>query len=260
MTSNDQPKNKVYNWQLGKTLNLVATYVVNDFTRGIYSDMLEGFCQLLRKRNKANWQNIIVIQGRTGSGKSTLALQIAKQLDPNWEVSENYIYSVDDLRAKLKKARVDPLNVSPVSLFDEGTVALSNKNFMRNEDKGIITLLETMRSLRWTTIICVPNFWSLNKAIRENLTDYLITCPDKPLIQGYATRGFFQVFKPDYARWTDGVYWTHIGSGIYPDLKGDFKDEYESIKLKHQMELTKKFIEGDEKKSPDKEKKSNGKQ
>ena len=237
---------KVFNRSLGLRMQLEATYVVSGRTRGIFADMLERFAYAIVRRQRKNYQTVVVVTGRTGSGKSNLAVQlameIARQLGETWDVVDNYIYELADLKRKLTAYQENPQGVSRINLMDEGTVILSNRSVMAKEDRGIVTLFETLRSYGFITILCAPSFARLNMSIRENLTDYLVVCPDKRIHPNYPCRGSFEVFEPNYARWEQGIYWTHLGSGTFPPLEGEVKERYEKIKLAHQRKITDKML------------------
>ena len=115
------------------------------------SDTLDLFVKELKENIKKGYQNIIVIEGGTGSGKSSAAIWLAKTMDPKWSISENYIYSLEDLKKKLDKADHGE-KVSPISLFDEAVVSLNSRNSSRTEDKDMLILFNTMRSRGWHNI------------------------------------------------------------------------------------------------------------
>lgn len=249
-----------YRGYFNNQLTPVGYYGKMKYPRTVYSDLTENLVRVMLKRaNKMDYQNVVVIEGRTGSGKSTLAVKLARMIDPKFDLDNDYIYSIDDLVAKLEKAKTNIKGICPVSLMDEGTVILSGKNSLRKEDKQLIVLLQTMRSLNWTTIICVPKFSDLNAAIREQLVDYRIQCPDKPLIPfmiaenkdgvkvkyRMSARGFYEVYIPKYPKFSEhsDIYWRWIGSGIYGDLPKDIKEQYRRVKLDHQLSWLAKFNE-----------------
>lgn len=221
-----------------------------DEDRGVYFDMLPKLAKLLRQRaEKGDYQNVIVIEGRTGSGKSTLAMQLALLLDPDFDIRESYIYTMSDLWNKIRRAQGGIRGMSPVNLLDEGTVALNAKNSLRREDKAAIVMLQIMRSFNWTTIICVPSFGDLNKAIREQLVDFRIMCPDKPLLKdGFKSRGFFEVYRPKFPKFSEfgSIFWQLIGAGVYDDLRPDVRAAYRQVKLEHQMQWAEDNLNGQE--------------
>lgn len=229
-----------YNRDLKADLTVVGSYDYGGTTRLIYSDGLEAFAAVLKQRIKDKRQNVIVVQGSTGSGKSTFAIQLARAMDPKWDLAKNYIYGVEDLKRKL----ADPKS-SPISLFDEGSIALNSNNSMRNEDKHLVLLFDTMRSLGWTSIICIPSMQNLNKRVREYHVDFMCMCPSYPLIRGYDTRGFVQIYIRMPRDWHD-PYYRMIATLIYPPLKPSHQAKYDEIKLSHQMDLIQAFISEDE--------------
>lgn len=218
-------------------LTCVATWGPNGKHR-VYSDMIEALAYTMRQRLANHHQNVICIEGGTGSGKSTLAIQLCRALKRDWSVADNYIYGLDDLKRKLDKQETDCIH-----LFDEGSVILNSFNSQRAEDKQISVLFDTMRSLRWTTIICIPSFTSLNKRIRENHVDFRLSCPDKAPLPNYASRGFFHAYKRKKSQFARGVYWMPIGTGIFTPLKPRIDKEYQEIKRKSQNRLIRAFID-----------------
>lgn len=207
----------------------------------VYEDLLKPFAKTLKKRIKDNHQNTVLIEGRTGSGKSTLAIELCYLLDAKWDLAENYIYSSGDLKKKLKNQD----SSSPISLLDEGSVSLNSNNSQRTDDKRLTVLMDTCRSLGWTTIICIPNRNDLNKRIRENHIDFLIKCPNETVVPGYSKRGFCRLYAHVYRDWC-GDYWHPIGTTIFPKMDKKTQTLYEEIKKKHQLDLISKFVADDE--------------
>lgn len=196
----------------------------------IYSDMIEGFAEVLKRNIKAKRQNVVVVTGATGSGKSVFAIKLAMAIDPDFSFKNDYIYSAKDLVTKLKKDRTQ---VSPVSLFDEGSIILNSKNFARSEDKLIENLFNTMRSRGWTTIICIPDFNALNKSVRTTHVNFRVSCGRAPL-PGYQGRGFAKLFKYSKVSEFTDVYWKPLCWGIYTDLRKKVKEVYEARKAESQ--------------------------
>lgn len=207
------------------------------------SDTLDLFVKELKENIKKGYQNIIVIEGGTGSGKSSAAIWLAKTMDPKWSITDNYIYSLDDLKKKLDKAD-NGQKVSPISLFDEAVVSLNSRNSSRTEDKDMLILFNTMRSRGWTTILCVPSIFDLNASVRKIHVDYKLRCPDKAPIKNVPKRGFLEFSKAvrkEYKKNTE-PYWYLFAAGIYPPLKKEWNEEYQAIKSAKQDELIREFI------------------
>lgn len=220
--------------------DLVLTCVGNYGPNGrypIYSDLIDAMAYTAKTRLKNHHQNVFLIEGGTGSGKSTLAIQICKAIDKDWSLSDNYIYGLTDLKRKLKTKQENCIN-----FFDEGSVILNSFNSQRKEDKQLTVLFDTMRSLNWTTIICIPDYESCNKRIRENHVDYRLICPSKAPLPNRASRGFFNVYKRKRASFQKKVFWLPIGTGIYDALKPQLETEYHQIKRRSQDRILASFI------------------
>lgn len=232
---------KVLNQIMRTDMDLVGSYLrgTNDIREfGIYSDMLQVLARRLKSRLKDRYQNVVVITGGTGSGKSTLAIQLALAMDPHWDLSENYIYSAADMARKLNHRQT----ASPISLYDEGSVIFNSLNFNRKSDKDLIVLFDTMRSLGWTSIICLPNIRNLNSNIRETHLTYHLVCPDKPLVEGYDRRGFFELYYARTYQWSAKTFYVCCGAGTFTKLPKAVDAVYQEIKLSKQMALLDGFI------------------
>lgn len=226
-----------YNPYFKKELPIVACY--NNGQNVIYEDLLKPFAKVLKNRIKAHRQNVILAEGATGSGKSTVLVNLALEINPNWDITENYIYSVDDFKKKLK----NPLHSDPVSLIDEGSVALNSMNSQRKDDVLLTVAFDTLRSFGLTTLIAIPNRRHLNKRIIENHVNYLIKCPVTSPLPGYDPRGFATIYIHEFRDW--GLdYWRPIGTTIFNKMASKVAGDYEQIKLNHQLTFLQAFTEG----------------
>lgn len=219
-------------------LEIVATY--RNGSRAVYANALEPFAAKLSARIRAKKQNVVLITGATGSGKSTIALDLCYLLDPKFNLQENYIYSVKDLKKKLKNP-----NSCPISLFDEGSVSLNSGNSMKKDDKMMVVLFDTMRSFGWTSIICIPDAKSLNRRVRENHVNYLILCPNSAPISGYDPRGFCTIYEHVRRDWGKD-YWKPRATTLFPKMKPRIEKEYLAIKKQHQLALINDFVNDDD--------------
>ena len=235
-----------HNNYLDADMEVVGSYKQGGQRRLIYSDVLPAFSGVLKERVKSDHQNVIVITGGTGTGKSTLAVQLCNELSKSlgegrWKIGENYIYSVDDLKTKLRDREYS----SSINLFDEGSISLNSNNSQRSEDKMMVALFDTMRTLGWTSIICIPHIDSLNKRIRLYHMDYRLICPNRELMKGYGIRGFAQVYRHilrDFGQPYDKL----VATTTFKPLKNKQATEYSAIKRQHQDMLIDDFINGDD--------------
>ena len=244
----------VFNANVGHKMHLVAEYR-NFFGRreGVYSDAYDRFVETLAKRINSDQQNVILVEGETGSGKSSfclnLCLDLARALKCGFDLEKDYIYSANDLWTKLK----DP-DANPINFLDEGTVTLASNNAMQKSDRQIATLMDTMRSKHWTTIIASPSHLRINSTIRRDHASFKIRCTSErePLIQGYG-RGFFECRRAKrYEFRKEEPEWLMMYAGIFGDYPPMLRDEYLKIKADRQAELMAQYVaraEADEIKS-----------
>lgn len=125
---------------------------------------------------KAKYQDndaIIVVAGGEGKGKSTVAIQACATMD--WEFNidrvnlepEDYI---EDL-ALGKKAQA--------ILYDEAATGLFSREAMRGINTTLTKTLQLIRSKNLILVFCIPNFFLLDKYIREHRIDALILVTSK---------------------------------------------------------------------------------
>lgn len=227
-----------------KRMHLIGQYKKHRKIVGIYSDAFDIFVNELKSRIKRKQQNVIIVDGDTGAGKSTLAIKIcyelAKKLKQPFDLKKDYIYTLDDLWDKLQ----DP-NASPISLIDEGSLLLSSKNSMSRENKDMVNLFNTMRSRGWSTIICAPSIFQIDKGVRTVHADYRVHCSseDHSLMKGYG-RGFFEVSKAKRNEYSKDAepYWMLQYTGVFGPLPDKIDAEYQPIKMKAQTRLIQKMM------------------
>lgn len=104
----------------------------------------------------------IIIDGLTGSGKSTLAIHLAKKGCAWFKIKEDIIFSKKELVDKIMNAE----RYSYI-ILDEAINILFKRDFMDRKQKFILKLLDMCRDKNLCLIMCVPNFWSIDKHILE---------------------------------------------------------------------------------------------
>ena len=231
-------KNRYLNATLGinQEYEVVASYIEGGVVRYIYVDLITPFAAVLRQRIKDDHQNIVLVSGGTGSGKSNAAVALARAIDPKWKIAENYIYSLDDLRNKLRSP-----NYSPVSLFDEASVSLNSNNSQTKDSKMMTVIFDTMRSRGQTYILCIPNMMNLNNRVREEHVDFLMLCPSISPIPGCDPRGMIKIYRRVDRDWAKS-YFQLIGTALFQPMSTRLNNQYQKIKAEHQDILIDKFI------------------
>lgn len=228
----------VYNRHLRRNMHAIAEYYRGGkIKEAIYSDLIHVVAKMCKARINEGYQNIVGFVGRPGSGKSTGAIRLALELDPEWDIERNYVYSVDDLRKVLQDGPS-----KRILLLDEASIILNSQNSRKSDDSQIVTLFDTLRSFRWTVILAVPALKSLNKRIRDFHLDFLLACPERSLIPGYDRRGQVELYLPRRGTFADDTYWEYSGAGIYSPLPEEIDDVYQPIKREHQLAYLTKFL------------------
>src|SRR3990167_9872732 len=138
------------------------------FPKGVFKHQLsDGYCldnylksnldHLKKNVTKQDYDGFIVIDGREGYGKSTLASQIAMYLDNTYNLdrcaftSEQFVNACNS--AKKYQAVV----------FDETMGYLSSRGAMSKFNRDLIKVMSEMRSKNLFVIMCIPNFFELDK-------------------------------------------------------------------------------------------------
>lgn len=236
----EYPGRLVTNIRFGnRRMHRIAKYRKNHMELGIYSDAFDEFAKLLVRRIKRNQQNVIMVEGSTGAGKSTYAIllcyELAKRLKVKFSLQEDYIYTMEDLLRKIKNP-----NASPINLIDEAVLVMNAKGSMTKQNRDMVDIFNTMRSLGWTTVLVAPSIFQIDKTMRLMHIDYKVHCSseDDNIIRGYG-RGFFEVSKPKRYEYSKDAepYWVLQVTGVFGKLPPRIDAEYQPIKLKAQRKL-----------------------
>lgn len=215
---------EIYRWQSGK---LFIRYLLDDLIGELAKDM---------KKNVAdNYDNLVVITGHEGSGKSNLAYQICKAFDPEFDVTNQYVYSTEDFRDKLRSGE----DMRGTFWMDEGSNMANNRDWNSTDNKQLVELLEMCRSRGWTLVICIPSLDRLDLYIRKYRLRYCIECkPMKFDKYGPKARGYFELKKMSYYGRLE-----LIGYGVFSQMPSEVKEEYEALKLESQNKKIKEVVD-----------------
>jgi len=203
----------------------------------------------------------IIIDGLTGSGKSTIAIQLSKKGCPWFEINNDVIFSRDELIERISTAKLGSFIV-----VDEAINLLFKRDFMEKKQKFVLKLLDMCRDRNLCLIMCVPNFWSIDKHILEGRIKLRIHV---------ARTGFSFMWKPTSNPFTPDKWNRKYNEQIcynwdaYPNAKktkgfigylkfGDLcdsdKEKYLQVKAIKKEEILKKEKEEEQKEKLDREK------
>lgn len=158
---------------------------VNNTDDGIYMDeSLKEEIEYYAKNIIYDWDFVIIISGSgmVRVGKSLLALQIAKywgylmkkfhNIDVPFDCKNNIVFTGGDL---IKKGNFlgDKFKYSPL-IFDEAGADLEASKVMRNTTKAVKDFLRECGQYNLLTILVIPEFFDLPKAIAINRSHILI--------------------------------------------------------------------------------------
>lgn len=127
---------------------------------------------------------VIAIDGKEGSGKSTFAFQIAKYVDPTFNLSR-IVFSPDDFREAIYKAKKGQAIV-----FDEAFTGFSSRSSLSGINRVLVSLMMQMRQKNLFVLIVLPTFFLLDK--------YVALFRAKALFHVYenrGNRGYFRIYN-----------------------------------------------------------------
>lgn len=106
---------------------------------------------------KKDYDAFIVVAGREGFGKSTIAFQMATYLDPTFNLDRCVFTSEQFLEA------VENAEKYQAIVFDETMGYLSARGAMSKFNRSLIKVMSEMRSKNLFIILCISNFFELDR-------------------------------------------------------------------------------------------------
>jgi hypothetical protein len=165
---------------------------------------------------KKDFDYFIAIDGLEGSGKSVFGMQIAKILDPNFNL-EKICYSAKDFIKAV-------INAKPYSciVFDEAFTGLSSRSALSEINQLLVSLMMEMRQKNLFIILIMPSVFMLDK--------YAALHRAKGLFHVYMhndKRGFWSFYNKDrlkYLYLNGKKYYDY--SHTKPIIFGRFQNQY----------------------------------
>lgn len=129
----------------------------------------ESFVGLLRGRVRADFDNVLVVDGEEGVGKSTFALTLARSLTDGRFDPSQVVYNFEDWERV-----VDLSKRGNVYLLDEGGNLGFSRDHSTGENKRLVKILMVARQVNPTLILCIPNFRWLDVYLREHRAHFRV--------------------------------------------------------------------------------------
>lgn len=210
------------------------------FIQYLYEDLLELLAQDMHRNVKADYDNVLMIEGGEGSGKSNLMWNVFERYAPGFDIKSVYVYNMQGIRERFANADYG----GGLFWMDETSQIASNRTWQSEDNQDLVGILETSRSKHMTIGGCVPNISRVDIYLREFRMRYLLRCrPMKFPNIGYKPRGIFELLK----RNNESNQMEHVGYGLFDPMPDQAKEIYEPIKAEFQERFRIKIAEGKEK-------------
>lgn len=138
------------------------------YVRYLFKELMDRVVEDMHSNIAQHFDNLVVVCGDEGTGKSNLAYHLCRTFDPEFDLEKSYAYTWDDFIEKLTNG--DPQRVY---WLDEAINLASGRDWMKEANKMLIRVLQTMRSKGMTLVMCVPVLKNLDVYIRTHRTRYL---------------------------------------------------------------------------------------
>ena len=126
------------------------------FIRYLFDETLMDYLvQDMHECVRNEYDVVMCIEGKEGSGKSQLAYQICKRFDPDFDMTESYVYDFDIFLKKLTSASDNERG--KIYWMDEATAVANARQAMTRQNIAFTQMLEMMRSRGWVLVLCIPS-------------------------------------------------------------------------------------------------------
>lgn len=210
------------------------------FIQYLYKDLLKLLAEDMHKNVRADYDNVLMIEGGEGSGKSTCCYDVIDAYSPGFDIKSVYVYNMQGIRERFADADYG----GGVFWMDETSQVASNRTWQSEDNQDLVSILEVCRSKHMTLCGCVPSISRVDIYLREYRMRYLLRCkPMKFPTIGYKPRGIFELLK----RNNETNQMEHVGYGLFEDMPEQARAVYEPIKADFQERFRIKIAEGKEK-------------
>lgn len=176
---------------------------------------LDGIRNLVLKKDM-DW--LIVVEGMEGVGKTTLALKMCRYFDPKFNIKK-VCFNLEQFKDAVRTSKFgDAINI------DEGALMCFTRDAMKGEVKEFIRLMTAIRQYRLLIVICIPDFYLLDKYIREWRIKSLIKVKSRGRFFFFSKNRIKQIRMNK--RKTKRIYPTPDFKESFSSMKDEFWDKY----------------------------------
>ena len=169
-----------------------------------------------------DWLHIVT--GYEGVGKTTLALDMCFYIDPNFNINKIVFSSAELIKAVRNSKPGEAI------LVDEGALVFFSRDSMTKAAKQAVKLLTGMRTYNLFLCICVPDFFILDKYIRDHRVRSVCNVTDRGMANFYFNSN---VRKIDKNKKTNRiVYPGYNYRDYFPAFSGPLWEQYLEKKKK----------------------------
>ena len=195
----------------------------------LVKNLKERVIPLLREKDH---DYVMIVDGREGSGKSTLSFQIARFVDPSFNIDKICI-NTDEFRKAILRAKK-----GECVCFDEAYRGFGSSSALSEVNKVLKSMMMEMRQKNLLVIIVMPTFYLFEK--------YLALWRAESLIH-ITKRGIYHVFNNKKKQ---RLYLNPIGKRYYSynhvktRFRGKFYGKYAIDEQEYRDKKAKSFQEG----------------
>lgn len=138
-----------------------------------------------------DWDFVMVIEGDPGTGKSTFALNLLEtwyKVILRKKITKEHINCIHQGYVPFLK-HYKEMGAYDMNIYDESSKDLNSLDFMKKLSKDLVKLYDVFRCKRFFTVVILPKFFRLNKALREDRIRCVVEVPKRKTYKLWAKRG-----------------------------------------------------------------------